>query len=383
MTTPALFRRLDRAKMMAIWARVGILLTLSSLNAYAESYGSLQNKTRIKQLETKISSLRLSLSGAENKKAELHQKLAETEKKISVNVQQLHNIQLEAENKQQQIVVIQKKIAALHEKLHHQQILLAKQVRGRYMLDESQPIKWLLNQENSQSNRRLLNFYQYVLQSRQQMIRQIQITEKKLALSEAELNLKYDEAKKFQEQLSDHQKKLEQDKNASHLIIQSLHQDIQDNQQALAESLKNRNNLSKLVSTLVPKFFVKNQNPLLYKNKKLQRPVAFKDHNIKRQNQGVVFFVNEGAPVTAVYPGKVVFSDWLKGYGLLLIIDHGQGFMTLYAHNQSLLKQKGDAVSQGIQIATVGHTGGLKQNGLYFEIRQYGKAIPPLKWLGS
>ena len=87
--------------------------------------------------------------------------------------------------------------------------------------------------------------------------------------------------------------------------------------------------------------------------------------------------------MNAVYSGKVVFSDWLKGYGLLLIIDHGQGFMTLYAHNQTLFKQKGDTVTQGIQIASVGHTGGLKQNGLYFEIRQYGKAIPPLKWLGS
>ena len=235
-------------RIQATLSLICLFLTLSALNAYAESYGSLQNKTRIKQLETKISSLRLSLSGAENKKAELHQKLAETEKKISANVQQLHKIQLEAENKQQQIVVIQKKITALHEKLHHQQILLAKQVRGRYMLDESQPIKWLLNQENSQSNRRLLNFYHYVLQSRQHMISEIQITEKKLALSEAELHSKYDEAQKFQEQLSEHQKKLEQDKNASHLIIQSLHQDIQDNQQALAESLKNRNNLSKLVS---------------------------------------------------------------------------------------------------------------------------------------
>lgn len=98
-------------------------------------------------------------------------------------------------------------------------------------------------------------------------------------------------------------------------------------------------------------------------------------------NQGLIFFANEGMPVNAVSTGKVVFSDWLKGYGLLLIIDHGQGFMTLYAHNQSLFKQKGDNVQRGEQIATVGHSGGIKQNGLYFEIRQRGKAVPPLKWL--
>lgn len=98
-------------------------------------------------------------------------------------------------------------------------------------------------------------------------------------------------------------------------------------------------------------------------------------------NQGVTFFADEGTAVTAVYPGKVVFSDWLKGYGLLLIIDHGQGVMTLYAHNQSLFKSKGQTVFQNEQVASVGHSGGIKQNGLYFEIRLRGKAVPPLSWL--
>ena len=98
-------------------------------------------------------------------------------------------------------------------------------------------------------------------------------------------------------------------------------------------------------------------------------------------NQGVTFFAKEGEPVVSVYAGKVVFSDWLKGYGLLLIVDHGMGFMTLYAHNQSLFKRKGDPVLQGEQIASIGHSGGLKQNGLYFEVRHRGKAIPPLEWL--
>ena len=98
-------------------------------------------------------------------------------------------------------------------------------------------------------------------------------------------------------------------------------------------------------------------------------------------NQGVTFFADEGTVVNSVYPGKVVFSDWLKGYGLLLIIDHGQGFMTLYAHNQSLFKRTGQMVKQSEPIASVGHTGGIRQNGLYFEIRVKGKAVPPMTWL--
>jgi septal ring factor EnvC (AmiA/AmiB activator) len=102
---------------------------------------------------------------------------------------------------------------------------------------------------------------------------------------------------------------------------------------------------------------------------------------MQKMNQGVTFFADEGAEVTAVYPGKVVFSDWLRGYGLLLIVDHGNGFMTLYAHNQSLFKNKGQWVSQNEHIANVGHSGGIKQNGLYFEIRLQGKAISPLGWI--
>jgi murein hydrolase activator len=100
-------------------------------------------------------------------------------------------------------------------------------------------------------------------------------------------------------------------------------------------------------------------------------------------NQGITFFAAEGTPVYAVYSGKIVFSDWLNGYGLLLIIDHGQGFMTLYAHNQSLFKRKGSTVGTGEQIAAVGHSGGIKQNGLYFEVRKHGKTVSPREWLSQ
>ena len=123
------------------------------------------------------------------------------------------------------------------------------------------------------------------------------------------------------------------------------------------------------------------QKPFRTMYKKLPRPIQTRSRSLQKMNQGVTFFADEGTPVTAVYPGTVVFSDWLKGYGLLLIIDHGQGFMSLYAHNESLFKKKGQTARQNEQIASVGHSGGIKQNGLYFEIRLRGKAVPALDWL--
>jgi len=94
----------------------------------------------------------------------------------------------------------------------------------------------------------------------------------------------------------------------------------------------------------------------------------------------VLIEANEGTEIKSVMEGKVVFSEWLKGYGLLLIIDHGHGLMTLYAFNQSLYKHTGDWVESGDVIATVGQSGGRNQAGLYFGMRQNGTPIDPLEW---
>ena len=98
-------------------------------------------------------------------------------------------------------------------------------------------------------------------------------------------------------------------------------------------------------------------------------------------NNGVIFKAKEGSQIQAVFDGKVVFSDWLKGFGLLIIINHGHGYMTLYANNQALYKKLGDQVRHGELIATLGHSGGHIDNGLYFEIRHNGTPLNPLQWL--
>ena len=95
---------------------------------------------------------------------------------------------------------------------------------------------------------------------------------------------------------------------------------------------------------------------------------------------GVLIDASEGTEIRAVTSGKVVFSDWLRGYGLLIIIDHGKGYMTLYAFNQSLYRQVGEWVDAGEVIASVGQSGGRSHSGLYFGIRNKGKPVDPLEW---
>lgn len=96
---------------------------------------------------------------------------------------------------------------------------------------------------------------------------------------------------------------------------------------------------------------------------------------------GWLIAADEGTAVNAVHPGRVVFSDYLRGHGLVLIIDHGDDYLSLYAHNQVLLKEPGDWVKQGERIALVGKSGGLEDSALYFEIRHNGRPQDPRNWL--
>ena len=100
-----------------------------------------------------------------------------------------------------------------------------------------------------------------------------------------------------------------------------------------------------------------------------------------RRSSGVLVAAAAGTPVTAVADGTVVFAEWMTGYGLILIIDHGNAYMSLYAHNDSLLKGPGDRVRRGDAVSTVGTSGGQGQAALYFELRRDGKPVDPGTWL--
>ncbi|STX39334.1 murein hydrolase activator EnvC family protein [Legionella feeleii] len=348
---------------------------------WAENASLTQAKTKLKRLDQQINTLKQTLASVQDKRGVLNQELAGTEKQISDGIRKLRLIQQDMNSKQRKISLLQQHINELNQQLAAQQQLIAQHVRTRYKMGEYQPLKWLVNQDDPYTISRLLTFYQYLVQSRQHIIDQIDTTKKDITQDHNKLKNELTEQQHLQHQLHSHQQQLEQDKQYHTAVIQSLDNEIETKEHTLSEYERNKENLSRLLKTLALQSVTQAKRPFTQMRRKLPRPVQVGRQSLQKMNQGVTFFAGEGTPVTAVYPGKVVFSDWLNGYGLLLILDHGQGFMTLYAHNQSLFKHKGATVLQGEQIATVGHSGGLKQNGLYFEVRQRGKAIPPLEWL--
>ena len=100
-----------------------------------------------------------------------------------------------------------------------------------------------------------------------------------------------------------------------------------------------------------------------------------------RRSDGVLIAAAAGTAVKAVADGTVVFADCMTGYGMILIIDHGNGYMSLYAHNDGLLRDAGDAVKRGDPVASVGTSGGQDRPGLYFELRRNGQPVNPGGWL--
>lgn len=357
------------------------LIFAASIAVWATDSSLLQTKNKLKALDTQILKLKQTLSSANDKRGVLNQELSGTEKQIGQGVHQLQLINNNMHTKEQKIKSLQQAINGLNKQLSDQQQLLGEHLRVRYKMGEYQPIKWLLNQDEPYAISRLLTFHLYFVQKRQTIIDQIDATKRKLKLNQEALTTELRNQHQLQTKLSKHQQVLEKNKLYHRAVLRTLTNEIQTKQHTLTEFERNKENLAKLLKTIALESIIQSKQPFIRMRKKLPKPVQIDKPSLQKMNQGLTFFAGEGTPVKAVYPGKVVFSDWLNGYGLLLILDHGQGYMTLYAHNQSLFKRKGTAVAQGEQIAAVGHSGGLKQNGLYFEVRCRGKALPPLDWL--
>ncbi len=185
---------------------------------------------------------------------------------------------------------------------------------------------------------------------------------------------------------------LERSREERRAAVAELDADIRDGTAAVAKLRAEEQRLADLVtrlSELMAGFPVATDEPFASLKGKLAWPVQGKlagDYGQPRGTgpvkwNGVLLEASAGTPVRAVYHGRVAFADWLQGLGLLVIVDHGGGYMSLYGHNEALLKESGDWVEPGEAIAQVGDTGGQSRAALYFEIRYNGEPVNPHPWI--
>lgn len=279
--------------------------------------------------------------------------------------------------------------------LEYERSLLAEQIRVAYKTGRHDLLKLLLNQENPERIGRMIAYHDYYNRARARRIEEVQITLTNLRRLESAIDSETRKLETFrQEQLQ----RLDQlasyrDKRTS--LIDKLNgfiseqdrdlQNLQRNEEELSgliNELKNSRNVVELYEDLPPFDSLRGKLKWPVEGKLVTRYGSTKKEGKLKWN-GVRITTEPGKDVFSVSAGKVIFADWFRNLGLLIIIDHGNGYMSLYGHNERLLKKAGDFVATAEPIARAGNTGGQDTTALYFEIRQQGTPMNPGLWCRS
>jgi len=278
--------------------------------------------------------------------------------------------------------------------LEKERAALAGQLRAAYMIGREEPLKLLLNQQNPLQSGRLYTYYSYFGRARADQIGQIRNSVRHLDELDEALSQQQSELSNLKSAQQTQLQQLERARNDRQSVLSSFNAAAQTHEQSLARLKEQQADLERLLSEL--DHSLKSIPPQEFATAfgrsrgLLSWPVAGRvtEHFGARRAsdvswEGVVIATERDAPVAAVASGRVVYADWLPGLGLLVIIDHGEGYMSLYGHNDRLLKATGETVAAGEAIAAAGDTGGRASPELYFEIRRGGKPVDPTPWFRS
>jgi septal ring factor EnvC (AmiA/AmiB activator) len=253
-------------------------------------------------------------------------------------------------------------------------------------------IKVLLNQESPDTVARMMAYYRYFFAARNELLNEYREILVELQATEQRIAIALESLGQQQATLAEQQQRLEQAQKNRQLAVAALNESIAGKGAELKQLEQDRKELQDLLDAIeeavVNLQVPDNYQPFSSARGNMPWPVPGRaSHRFgnsrnegKMRWQGVRIPGKAGTPVRAIHHGRVVYADWLRGLGLLIIIDHGDDYMSLYAHNETLLKDVGEWVTAETPISTVGDTGGLDRPALYFEIRHKGKPTNPARW---
>jgi septal ring factor EnvC (AmiA/AmiB activator) len=273
---------------------------------------------------------------------------------------------------------------------------LAGQIRAAHMIGKREPIKLLLNQRDPAETGRVLVYYQYFGKARASQIAAIDAHLAELARLDAELAAEEERLLSLEEQQRGEVSKLQAARERRGRALVSLEAESKNRARELERLKDQQSGLEKLVRELrralerIDKFPTDSKDAFAKLRGKLAWPTAGRLVASYGQTRaggvkwdGVLVAGAAGTPVRSVYHGRVVYADWLSGLGLLVIVDHGDGYLSLYGHNERIYKEVGERVTAGDTIATLGDSGGRPRAELYFEIRKGGRPVDPRPWFRS
>lgn len=352
----------------------------------------------------------------------LNTQLGEVEKLYGQTAALLRTLQSQVEQKRLNLDKIRLEKQSLQDEVAKQNKELAGQIKAAYAMGQKEQLKLLLNQQDPALSSRMLVYYDYLNKARLTKLDSISESMRHLDRLDKQHQQETELLEKSLEQKKAEQAVAEGVRKRRTELLSKLKSDFSSNEQQIIHLRESEAKLKNLLSSLQ-----RSTDDLGFEveqSKKLHRPAEVTSESVKdlpdskddfsKLNgdfsslkgqlpwpvkgqltnkfgsaraesaesiwDGVLIDADEGTEIRAITSGKVVFADWLRGFGLLIIIDHGKGYMTLYAFTQSLYRQLGDWVDAGEVIASVGQSGGRSHSGLYFGIRNKGKPVDPLEW---
>ncbi len=358
----------------------------------------------LKELRGRIDRLQKQLGESQASRIRAVDALRESERAISEANRRLFELARELARARESLAQIKAEQERLTADVEEQQRDLSEALYRQYLQGRPAPLAVLLERQDPNQLSRRMHYLTYIYRSRAEQIEQLRDDIARLeALSEEteSRNRVLEELKAEQEA---QRRRLQREKGERREVLAKMSQSIQQQRREIGNLRRDQEQLRKLVERLEREAAERRaaqrkkdsreetagDNTAFGKLKgRLRMPVRGElTHRFGTPRQeaglawnGLFIAARTGSEVSAIAPGRVVFADWLRGFGNLLILDHGEGYMSLYGNNETLLRRVGDEVESGAAVAAVGASGGNPETGLYFEIRFRGRPVDPLSWV--
>ena len=382
--------------------RLAALLTAALLSAAPAAFaqGAPERARQEAEAQKKLEALRAQIKtitaeqrSVDAERGEATRELRAADATVSEAVRALRRTEAGIATQELELQQLEARQAELEIGLADQREALAALVRSAYALGRHEQLKLLLAQDRMSDLARVLAYHRYFQADRQQRITGLMAELRELAAVAQQITDQRQILEAARQQQQTELAALEAQRGERAGVLAALEARFKDRAARLATLGRDEKSVLKLLEQLqdavadIPRQ-VDDNRPFATRRGQLGRPLAgsvlaafggrLPDG---RTSDGLLIAGTAGAEVRAAAPGRVAYSDWLKGYGLLVILDHGDGWMSLYAFNDALLKDVGDWVRGGEPLATVGSSGGQGRPGLYFELRRNGQPQDPKPWL--
>lgn len=346
----------------------------------------------LEEVRGRISQLKRSMDDAAAARDRLTSELQDAEVAIAEKRIRLKELERERAYSEKRKAEIDQQLAAREAELDAESEELAEQVRAAYMSGSQERIKLLLNQRDPATLGRLMAYYGYLNDYRADNIEAVTAAIRELARLRGEVAAEEARIAEIAKTRYAELTRLNEAQDKRQGLLARLRERIADEGREVERLAAQEQDLSRLIAELtsiLSDYPISSEEPFSKHKGRLTWPVAgrlmhdFGQPRVGGQLKwnGVVLAAPRGREVRSVYHGRVVFADWLAGLGLLVIVEHGEGYMTLYGYNETILKNSGDWVAPGDVIATVGDSGGQAQASLYFELRRGTTPVNPRQWV--